>query len=54
MEIKKICSSGNESSSIAISTSTENSAMSSAKTKDFLELAIENPSQTPGESLSIC
>ena len=49
VEIKKICSSRNDSSSIATYSSTENYAIRSAKTKDFLIWQIENPSQTPGE-----
>ena len=39
VEIKKICSFGNDSSSMATSSSTRNSTMSSTKTKDFLDLA---------------
>ena len=39
VDIKKMCSFGNESSSMATSSSVGNSAISSAKTKDFLDLA---------------
>ena len=35
VEIKKMCSSENESSSMVTSSSTRNSTMSSANTKDF-------------------